>query len=94
MFPEKNLDAFSAENFKGLDGMPILGGSKFGFEWNVGYANFIQSKINTNLILLSNPRLIQQFDKNYNDVVSETQKLMQISDNIVIPNLKEERRRK
>ena len=88
MFPEKNIKAFRKANFKD----DFFGYNPYNL--NEIYACFIQGKINTNLMLLSNPDLIRQFDLDYDDIVAETKKLIKISKYIEIPDFVEEKRRR
>lgn len=76
MFPSRNLNEFENENNGGV----------FGTSLDEIYITFVQSRINTNLMLINNPNLIEQFGLNFNEIVEETKRLLKISSYVKIPD--------
>lgn len=87
MYPSKNMDEFLGANASGA--IPLF--DKDDYLDNI-YICFIQSRINTNLLLINNPNLIEQFGLNLDEIVNETKKLFEISSYIKIPDTVPERK--
>ena len=86
MYPEKNTRKFVDTNLRGLIGLSN----------NIEdiYITFIQSRINTNLILINNPDLLQMFGLECYELIEETKKLFQIASYVEIPDVVPEKRDK
>ena len=85
MFPDKNLDECDKVNKHNS-----IIGPTFGIETE--YVTFVQSRINTNLLLMSNPNLIKELGLDYEKILEETRNLFQVASYVEIPDPVKERR--
>lgn len=87
MYPVNNCDEFfhantseeRVTNFENLE--------------RLAYANFIQTRLNTNLLLLKSSALSEHLEYDIDDLIDETKKLAALSRCIDIPELVSEKKR-
>ncbi|MBR4230622.1 MAG: hypothetical protein IKR74_00470 [Bacilli bacterium] len=87
MYPGKNIDRFIEENCDSFYGRRPENS-------DTDYMTFMQTRLNTNLLLLSNPELIASFGLSYEQIVEETKNLFAVTKYVKIPEVVPEKKSK
>ena len=94
MYPVENGEKFYDINIKKLDVSSFSSLDTIDkHNEMLGYINFIQTRLSTNIMLLNKLDIANELGYNQKELLLETKKLAQIAKMIEIPDVVEERKR-